>query len=93
MTAVRSGNGEGAGGGPRAEASARPRLLSRILRKLGRAAVMIAVLAAIAIPAGFLWFAMRLPAEEAPPARNADGIVVLTGGSSRISDAIELLAA
>ena len=27
------------------------------------------------------------------PGRNADGIVVLTGGSSRVSDAIELLAA
>ena len=27
------------------------------------------------------------------PARNADGIVVLTGGSSRVSDAMELLAA
>jgi len=29
---------------------------------------------------------------ETQPARNADGIVVLTGGSSRVSDAMELLA-
>ena len=29
---------------------------------------------------------------EIKPARNADGIVVLTGGSSRVSDAMELLA-
>ena len=30
---------------------------------------------------------------EERPARNADGIVVLTGGSSRVTDAMELLAA
>ena len=34
-----------------------------------------------------------MPAEEVALDRNADGIVVLTGGASRISDAIELLAA
>ena len=33
-----------------------------------------------------------MPAEEAPLTRNADGIVALTGGASRIADAIELLA-
>ena len=31
-------------------------------------------------------------ASKIKPARNADGIVVLTGGSSRVSDAMELLA-
>jgi uncharacterized SAM-binding protein YcdF (DUF218 family) len=41
---------------------------------------------------GFLWFIWRLPADEVVLNRNADGIVVLTGGASRISDAIELLA-
>jgi uncharacterized SAM-binding protein YcdF (DUF218 family) len=35
----------------------------------------------------------RVPANEIPLDRNADGIVVLTGGASRINDAIELLAA
>jgi uncharacterized SAM-binding protein YcdF (DUF218 family) len=47
---------------------------------------------AVALFAGFLWFLTRIPQEELPLARNAEGIVVLTGGASRIADAIELLA-
>jgi len=46
----------------------------------------------LALGLGFAWFIWRLPGEGAL-ARDADGIVALTGGSSRISDAIELLAA
>lgn len=42
--------------------------------------------------AGFLWFVTRIPDDEIALDRNADGIVVLTGGAARISDAIELLA-
>jgi len=42
---------------------------------------------------GFIGFLSQLRGAEERPARNADGIVVLTGGSSRVSDAIELLAA
>ena len=34
-----------------------------------------------------------MPSEEVALSRNADGIVVLTGGTSRVSDALELLAA
>src|SRR6202050_3689879 len=34
----------------------------------------------------------KLRGIEAKPSRTADGIVVLTGGSSRVSDAMELLA-
>jgi uncharacterized SAM-binding protein YcdF (DUF218 family) len=41
---------------------------------------------------GFVGFLSRLRTAESKPARNADGIVVLTGGSSRVSDAMELLA-
>ena len=41
---------------------------------------------------GFLAFLSQLRGVEIKPARNADGIVVLTGGSSRVSDAMELLA-
>ena len=37
-------------------------------------------------------FLSQLRGVEIKPARNADGIVVLTGGSSRVSDAMELLA-
>jgi uncharacterized SAM-binding protein YcdF (DUF218 family) len=42
---------------------------------------------------GFVGFLSQLRGVEIKPARNADGIVVLTGGSSRVSDAMELLAA
>lgn len=41
---------------------------------------------------GFVWFLDRVNLAEAKPSRNADGIVVLTGGSSRVSDAMDLLA-
>ncbi len=43
--------------------------------------------------AGFIAFLSQLRGAEIAPARKADGIVVLTGGSSRVSDAMELLAA
>lgn len=43
--------------------------------------------------AGFVWFLTQVHSEESKPPQNADGIVVLTGGSSRVSDAMELLAA
>jgi len=42
---------------------------------------------------GFIGFLSQLRGAEERPARNADGIVVLTGGSSRVSDAMDLLAA
>jgi len=42
---------------------------------------------------GFIAFLSQLRGAEERPARTADGIVVLTGGSSRVSDALELLAA
>lgn len=48
--------------------------------------------AVIAGAAGFIWFVSQMRSEEQRPARKADGIVVLTGGSSRISDAMDLLA-
>src|SRR5918999_3382504 len=41
---------------------------------------------------GFIAFLSQLRGAEIKPARTADGIVVLTGGSSRVSDAMELLA-
>jgi uncharacterized SAM-binding protein YcdF (DUF218 family) len=43
--------------------------------------------------AGFVAFLSQLRGAEIAPDRRADGIVVLTGGSSRVSDAMELLAA
>lgn len=43
--------------------------------------------------AGFIAFLSQLRGAEIAPSRKADGIVVLTGGSSRVPDAMELLAA
>jgi uncharacterized SAM-binding protein YcdF (DUF218 family) len=50
------------------------------------------VVAIAALTGGFLWFAFSIAREESPLDRVADGIVALTGGASRISDAVELLA-
>jgi uncharacterized SAM-binding protein YcdF (DUF218 family) len=57
-------------------------------------ATIVATLAIIFVVAavGFVAFLSQLRGVEVQPARNADGIVVLTGGSSRVSDAMELLA-
>ena len=58
-----------------------------------RAAVVATLaLAFVAAGFGFVGFLSQLRGAEEKPARNADGIVVLTGGSSRVSDAMELLA-
>jgi uncharacterized SAM-binding protein YcdF (DUF218 family) len=58
-------------------------------------ATLVAVLALgfVVGASGFVAFLSQLRGAEQKPGRNADGIVVLTGGSSRVSDAIELLAA
>jgi uncharacterized SAM-binding protein YcdF (DUF218 family) len=59
-----------------------------------RAAVVATLaLAFVGAGFGFIGFLSQLRGAEERPARNADGIVVLTGGSSRVSDAMELLAA
>jgi uncharacterized SAM-binding protein YcdF (DUF218 family) len=42
---------------------------------------------------GFVWFVSQVANQETPLNRTADGIVALTGGASRINDAMELLAA
>src|SRR4030088_3593450 len=57
-------------------------------------ATIVAVSAIVFVTAaiGFVGFLSKLRGAELKPARNADGIVVLTGGSSRVSDAMELLA-
>src|ERR1700733_11406018 len=54
----------------------------------------VAVFAIVFVGAGvgFVGFLSQLRAVEVNPSSKADGIVVLTGGSSRVSDAMELLA-
>src|SRR6201989_3627342 len=58
-------------------------------------ATIVAALAIVFVGAGigFVGFLSQLRAVEVSPSSKADGIVVLTGGSSRVSDAMELLAA
>jgi uncharacterized SAM-binding protein YcdF (DUF218 family) len=78
-------------------ASARSARRARFGRVLRRAVfgifAAIAAGAALAVAGGFLWFAHSVPTEEVVLHQDADGIVVLTGGASRIADAVELLAA
>jgi uncharacterized SAM-binding protein YcdF (DUF218 family) len=62
-------------------------------RWIGSFLVRLAGLAGIVIVFGFIAFLWLLPSEEVALKRNADGIVVLTGGASRVTDALELLAA
>ena len=52
-----------------------------------------AVIVFVGAVTGFVAFLSQVHGVEVKPSRNADGIVVLTGGSSRVSDAMELLAA
>jgi uncharacterized SAM-binding protein YcdF (DUF218 family) len=65
----------------------------RLLRTIGWTIVAICIASPVLLALGFLWFISRVPADEIVLERNADGIVVLTGGASRINDAIDLLAA
>ena len=62
-------------------------------RRIRSVAVRAAVLCGVAVVLGFIGFVWLLPSEEVPLTQSADGIVVLTGGTSRVSDAMELLAA
>ncbi len=66
--------------------------VARRRRRLWRALAAVPVLAALALAGGFVWFAACVPTHEIVLDRNADGIVVLTGGPSRIADAVDLLA-
>ena len=62
-------------------------------RRWGRIALLILCLAVASFGGGFFWFVHLVQVGEAAPARNADGIVALTGGPFRINDALDLLAA
>jgi len=70
----------------------RARSPSVLLRGIGWATVTVCVVVALAFALGFVWFTSRVPASEITLTGKTDGIVVLTGDSSRISEAIELLA-
>jgi len=57
-----------------------------------RAVLLVLGLLVLGLGLGFVHFVALLPTAEAPPARNTDGIVALTGAAFRINDALELLA-
>lgn len=61
-------------------------------RWVGRITIAFCAGILLALGAGFAWFAWSLPTEEVNLQRNADGIVALTGGGSRVNEALELLA-
>jgi uncharacterized SAM-binding protein YcdF (DUF218 family) len=61
-------------------------------RRIRYVSFRLAALGGVAIVVGFVAFLWLLPSAEVALDRNADGIVVLTGGTSRVSDALELLA-
>jgi len=61
-------------------------------RRAGSIAIKLVVFCAIFLVAGFGYFIWHLPDQQIELNRNADGIVVLTGGDSRVSDALALLA-
>jgi uncharacterized SAM-binding protein YcdF (DUF218 family) len=65
---------------------------SSFARRVGRTALIGVAGAMLLAGGGFLWFMTRVPGDEVLLDRDADGIVALTGGASRITDAIELLA-
>jgi uncharacterized SAM-binding protein YcdF (DUF218 family) len=62
-------------------------------RRIGSIGIKLIVFAAIVFLGGFGYFIWQLPDQQVELDRNADGIVVLTGGDSRVSDALALLAA
>jgi uncharacterized SAM-binding protein YcdF (DUF218 family) len=61
-------------------------------RRIRSAGFKLVLLALVLLAGGFGFFIWLLPGREVVLDRNADGIVVLTGGDSRVSDALELLA-
>lgn len=62
---------------------------TRRFRSIGLKLVLLCLVILAFGFAGFIWL---LPSRQIVLDSNADGIVVLTGGTSRISDALELLA-
>src|SRR3954453_3099859 len=73
--------------------SAQSRPFMRTIVALRRIMLLAGGAAALVFALGFVWFLAQVPRPDPALDRNAEGIVALTGGAARISDAIELLAA
>jgi uncharacterized SAM-binding protein YcdF (DUF218 family) len=70
-----------------------PQARSAFARAFRRLIIVVFLALGVTLGGGFFWFASSIATREVALNRNADGIVVLTGGASRIADAIDLLAA
>jgi uncharacterized SAM-binding protein YcdF (DUF218 family) len=91
MAAVGSGLDHAMPGTGLARERARPATV--LLRGIGWVTVLICITIPLVFLLGFFWFTGRVPAgDTTKPVGATDGIVVLTGDSARVSEAIELLA-
>jgi len=61
-------------------------------RRMRSVFLKLTALGVVALGLGFLAFIWLLPSREIELQQKADGIVVLTGGTSRVADALELLS-
>jgi uncharacterized SAM-binding protein YcdF (DUF218 family) len=77
---------------PGANDARRGRLALSWTHRIVSAVAALCGAAAIAAAGGFWWFIWAVPTHEVKLEGQADGIVVLTGGSSRVADAIDLLS-
>jgi uncharacterized SAM-binding protein YcdF (DUF218 family) len=74
------------------QSTAERKAAMRPWRRAYRVTPVVLAVGVLLFASGFFWFVRQIPLAENAPARNADGIVVLTGGAFRINDALELLS-
>ena len=91
MPLLGRGPDETAGGAPPPVAPERTR--GSALRRLVRWTFALCLILAIVAGIGFVWFVVRVPTDEVRLNGKADAIVTLTGGASRVADALDLLSA
>lgn len=77
---------------PSARKRTRAPFFPRWIRWTTKAVALLTLGAVSAFAAGFVMFAIKVSAMEPEPTIGADGIVVLTGGSERVSGALDLLS-
>jgi uncharacterized SAM-binding protein YcdF (DUF218 family) len=63
-----------------------------LLRRIYQITIVTCWTAIVLLAVGFVWFADSVASDEVRLEGKADGIVALTGGASRLADAVDLLA-